>query len=430
MLRMRVLSGATLVAIVLSMAGCTSEPSPPSASVGEVKIGVLAPTSGASRAAGIQAQRGADLAAALVNGEAGPTPLLGTGGLTGDGGATFRIVKADTRGVPEAGAAAAAKLVEQDKVVGLVGAFDTEVTRDASQRTERLRVPFVNGDSSADFLTERGNDWFFRTGPTDRMFGEAFFSFLGRIAGRGQRVAVLYSNDQRGNVLAGLVQDLAAEGGFSMPAGSKVAYDGKDDDAVGRVQQVRAAQPDAVFVAASTPADATALTKAFGQARYAPKGIFSFGPGFLAADAYGAAGADAEGLFAPAAWSREIAGRNQAAKQVMDLYEQQFGQPMTQVAAGSFTAVLVLAEAVNRAGSADPQRIRAALLNMDVPGQELIMPWSGVRFDTAHQNAAAAGVVEQRLSGQFRVVFPDELQKDDKEPAAVWPLSDLRRGGT
>jgi branched-chain amino acid transport system substrate-binding protein len=425
-LRMRVISAATLVAIVLSVVGCTSEPPPrQSASAGDVKIGVLAPTSGQSRAAGIQAQRGAELAAALVNGEQGPTPLLGTGGLAGVGGAALKIVSEDTRGVPATGAAAAAKLVGQDKVVGLVGAFDTEVTKEASLRTERLRVPFVNGDSSADFLTERGLDWFFRTGPTDRMLGEAFFSALGRIGRGSRRVAVLFSDDERGNVIAGLTQELAREGGFSLDDKDKIAF-GTDDDPVADVQQVRAREPDAVFVIASTPGDATALTKAFGQARYTPKGIFAFGPGFTAADAFGAAGPDAEGLFAATAWSREIAGRNLVAKPVMELYEQQFGQPMTQVAAGSFTAVLVLAEAINRAGSVDPQRIRAALLNMDVPGRELIMPWSGVRFDTAHQNVAAAGVVEQRINGQFRVVFPDELQKDANE-AAVWPL---RRGGT
>src|SRR4029453_15769533 len=209
MLRMRVLSGATFVAIVLSMAGCTSEPPPRQpASVGEIKIGVLAPTSGDSRAAGIQAQRGADLAAALVNGEQGPTPLIGTGGLAGAGGARLTIVKQDTRGAPVAGEAAAAKLVGEDKVAGLVGAFDTEVTKVASERTERLRVPFVNGDSSADFLTERGLNWFFRTGPTDRMFGEAFFSALGRMAGNSRRVAALFSDDQRGNVLADLTLEL------------------------------------------------------------------------------------------------------------------------------------------------------------------------------------------------------------------------------
>ena len=428
MLRMRVLSGATLVAIVLSVAGCTSEPPPRQpASVGEVRIGVLAPTSGPSRAAGIQAQRGAELAASLVNGDQGPTPLLGTGGLAGVGGATLRIVKEDTRGKEDVGEAAAAKLVAEDKVVGLVGAFDTEVTKVASLRTERLRVPFVNGDTSADFLTERGLDWFFRTGPTDRMFGEAVFSSLGRIAGGSRRVAAVFSNDQRGNVLALLTQELAREGGFSMEDEDAIPF-GANGDPVAAVQRVRARQPDVVFVIASTPGDATALTKAFGQVRYTPKGIFAFGPGFTAADAFGAAGADAEGLFAAAAWSREIAGRNPGAKTIMDLYEQQFGQPMTQVAAGSFTAVLALAEAVNRAGSIDPQRMRAALLNLDVPGRELIMPWSGVRFDTAHQNAAAAGVVEQRINGQFRVVFPAELQQDPN--AAEWPLSKARQGGT
>jgi branched-chain amino acid transport system substrate-binding protein len=426
MLRMRVLSGATLVAIVLSMAGCTSDSPPPSqpASLGEVKIGVLAPTSGVSRTAGIQAQQGADLAAAMVNGDQGPTPLIGTGGLSG---AKLTIVKEDTRSDPVAGEAAAAKLAGDDKVAGLVGAFDTEVTKQASERTERLRVPFVNGDSSADFLTERGKDWFFRTGPTDRMFGEAFFSALGRMAGNSRRVAALFSDDQRGNVLADLTLELAREGGFSMTKDDEIAFPARSDP-VAAVQRVRARQADAVFVIASTPGDATALTKAFGQARYLPKGIFTFGPGFVAADAYGAAGSDAEGVFAAAAWSREIAGRNLVAKPVMELYEQQFGQPMTQVAAGSFTAVLVLAEAVNRAGSTDPERVRAALLNLDVPGQELIMPWSGVRFDTAHQNAAAAGVVEQRLGGQFRVVFPDELQKDAR--TAKWPLADARRGET
>jgi branched-chain amino acid transport system substrate-binding protein len=98
---------------------------------------------------------------------------------------------------------------------------------------------------------------------------------------------------------------------------------------------------------------------------------------------------------------------------------------MGEVAAGTFTAVLVLAEAIGRAGSTDPQRVRSSLLNLDIPGREIIMPWSGVRFDnTSHQNAAAAGVVEQRVKGLFRVVFPDELQPEDD--AAVWPLPKLR----
>jgi branched-chain amino acid transport system substrate-binding protein len=77
----------------------------------------------------------------------------------------------------------------------------------------------------------------------------------------------------------------------------------------------------------------------------------------------------------------------------------------------------VLAEAIDNARSVDPQRVRAALLNLDIPGREMIMPWSGLRFDGSHQNLAANGVVEQRVDDVFRVVFPGELQQADP----VWP---------
>ena len=422
MSRMRSLSCAALAAVVLSAAGCTASGSKSETpSIGEVRVGVLAPRSGASRAAGTEAQRGAELAADLVNGEQGPAPLVGTSALARLGG-HLTVIGADTKSDSNRAASEAVRLVTAEHVAGLVGAYDAGVTEEASQRTERLRVPFVNGDSSADFLTQRGLDWFFRTGPTDRMFGEAFFSALGQLAGGTRQIAVLYSKDGPGSVVADLTEELAGEGGFQSVA--KVAYL-PGSDPVAAVQQLRTKAPDQtpVFLVASTPADATALIKAIRQTGYTPPGIFAFGPGFQETGAL--APADAEGLFAGTAWSREVAGRSSVAKPVMEMYEDRFGSPMGEVAAGTFTAVLVLAEAIGRAGSTDPQRVRSSLLNLDIPGREMIMPWSGVRFDnTSHQNAAAAGVVEQRVKGLFRVVFPDELQPEDD--AAVWPLPKLR----
>jgi branched-chain amino acid transport system substrate-binding protein len=418
---MRLLSRAALAAVVLSAAACSaSEPQPEAPRIGEVRIGVLAPRTGPSRAAGTEAQRGAELAADLVNGEQGPA-LAGAGGLARLGGHLV-LVGADTRGKSDHAAAEAVRLVSAQHVAGLVGAYDADVTEVASQRTERLRVPFVNGDSTANYLTERGLDWFFRTGPTDRMFGEAFFSALGQLAADTRQIAVLYSKDQQGSVVAKLTEELASEGGFQSAA--KVAFL-PGSDPVPAIQQLRSKAPDQtpLFAVASTPADATAVVKAIRQTGYTPPGIFAFGSGFLETGAL--APTDAEGLFAGTAWSREVAGRSPVAKPVMEMYEDRFGAPMSEVAAGSFTAVLVLADAIGRAGSTDPQRVRSALLNLDIPGREMIMPWSGVRFDTFHQNTAAAGVVEQRVKGLFRVVFPDELQPENP---AVWPLSRLRKG--
>ena len=167
---------------------------------------------------------------------------------------------------------------------------------------------------------------------------------------------------------------------------------------------------------ASDPEDATTLLKAFRQARYSPPGILASGAGFWPTTVLGA-GPDGEDLMISTSWSREIAGRSAIAKPVMDLYEERFNQPMTETAAGTFTAVLVLAQAIDNAGSTDPQGVRAALLNLDIPARETIMPWSGVRFDASRQNAAASGVVEQRVGQAFRVVFPGELQQAEPQ----WP---------
>ena len=424
MTRMRLLSGTALVAVALSVAGCTtSGPERQNSSVSEVKIGVLAPGSGPSRTAGIEAQHGAELAAALVNGDEGPLQLagVGTAGLAGLGGAKLRIVQGDTKSLPATGAAEAARLAGEQKVAGLVGAYDPLVTKEASQRTERLGVPFVNGDSPAGYLTERGLDWFFRTGPTDRMFAESFFSALRETAGAdASKIAILYADDPPSSVVAGLTRELADEGGFDLVREEKVDLGpgaaGSPAAAVGRIRDL-AEKPDAVFVIASDPEDATRLLKAFGQARYSPPGILASGAGFSASTVLGA-GPDGEDLMTSTSWSREIAGRSTNAKPVMDLYEERFNQPMTETAAGTFTAVLVLAQAIDNAGSTDPQRVRAALLNLDIPARETIMPWSGVRFDAAsRQNAAASGVVEQRVGQAFRVVFPGELQQAEPH----WP---------
>jgi branched-chain amino acid transport system substrate-binding protein len=414
MTRMRYLSGAVLVTVVLSLAACTSsEPERGSGSAGEVRIGVLAPRSGLSRAAGIEAQHGAELAVALINGEEGAVALAGAGseGLAGLGGAKLTIVAGDTKSDLEAGAAEAARLVAAERVVGLVGAYDTKVTAAASQRTERLGIPFVNGDSPADYLTRRGLDWFFRTGPTDRMFGEAFYSTLQQEKVRPKRISMLYTTDVSGESLHRVLHNLAPEADYDEHG--MVKFEQGQANIVPQLRELRdEKKPEVLFLMTSTGNDAVHVLKTMDTMGYRPPQIFVFGRGvFSEPQVLQSAGTAAEGLFYGTAWSREIAGRSGLAKAVMEQYEARFNQPMSETAAGTFTAVLVLAEAIDNAGSTDPQRVRAALLNLDIPGRETIMPWSGVRFDTSHQNVAANGLVEQRVGDAFQVVFPGELQR-------------------
>jgi branched-chain amino acid transport system substrate-binding protein len=412
---MRAWTRAALGVVVLVAAACTgSRSADEQRPLSEVRIGVLAPLSGANQAAGQDALRGAQLAAALVNGEEGPVPLLGVtnSGLRGLGGPKIAIVPADTGSdplrSPARGATQAANLVTQEGVVGLVGAYDAEVTATASQRTERLGVPFVNGDTSTGYLTERGLDWFFRTGPTDRMFGEAFFSTLRQEKVRPKRISVLYTTDAPGEGLHRVLHQLAPEADYDEHG--MVKFDPGKANLVPELEELRdKKQPEVLFLVTSTGSDALRVLKTMGDIGYRPPEIFAFGGGFSEPQVLQAAGAVGDGLFYSSAWSREVAARNPSAKPIMDRYEGRFSAAMSEVAAGAFTAVLTLAAAIDAAGSVDPQRVRAALIGLDLPGRSTIMPWSGVRFDTSHQNARASGTVEQLVQGGFRVVFPREL---------------------
>jgi branched-chain amino acid transport system substrate-binding protein len=410
---MRLLSRMVLAAAVLSVAACTaSEPENEPAPVSQVRIGVLVPKSGESRAAGAEALHGAELAAALVNGDEGAVPLagIGSGGLAGLGGSKLTIVSADTHSKPDVGAAEANRLVTEERVVGLVGAYDAAVTEAASQQAERRGILFVNGDSPADYLTERGLDWFFRTGPTDRMFGEAFYSTLQQEQIRPKRISMLYTTDSDGESLHRVLHNLAPEANYQEHG--MVKFPPGKPNLVPELRELRdVKKPEVLFLMTSTGSDAVRVLKTMDAMGYRPPQIFSFARGvFSEPQVLQAAGKAGEGLYYGTAWSREIAGRSGIARAVMEQYEQRFNQPMGENAAETFTAVLVLAKAIDNARSADPQRVRAALLNLDIPGRETIMPWSGIRFDASRQNAAANGVVEQRVGQAFRVVFPNELQ--------------------
>jgi branched-chain amino acid transport system substrate-binding protein len=414
---MRLLSRMVLAAVaVLSIAACTSSQSQGgTSSVSEARIGVLVPKSGASAAAGAEALHGAELAAALINGEERAVPLAGMGG------AKLTIVSADTRSQPDVGAAEANRLITKEQVVGLVGAYDAAVTEAASAAAERRGILFVNGDSSADYLTERGLDWFFRTGPTDRMYGEAFYSTLQQAEVQPKRISMLFTTDVDGESLHRVLHTMAPEAGY--PEHGMVKFPPGKPNLVPELRELRdVKKPEVLFLMTSTASDSIHVLKTMQAMGYRPPQIFSFARGvFSEPQMLQAAGTAGEGVYYGTGWSREIAGRSGIARAVMERYEQQFNQPMGETAAASFTAVLVLAKAIDNAGSVDPQRTRAALLNLDIPGRETIMPWSGIRFDASRQNAAANGVVEQRVGQAFRVVFPNELQLGGKAAALAGP---------
>jgi branched-chain amino acid transport system substrate-binding protein len=408
------------VLVAVGLAACGGQSGSGGGGVTEVKIAGLWPLSGANATQGTDVLHGAQLAVDLIN-EAHSDidlPLAAGTGLPGLGGAKLTLITGDTQGKPEVGASEVDRLVTSEKVAAVIGCYQSGVTLTASQRAERLGVPFVNEASSSKALTERGLKWFFRTGPTDKTFAETMFSYVDAQRQQGKTaktIAVFHSNDQFGNDGGTVTKGVAAQHGTDVVA--DVSFDPNAADLSSQVAQVRAKNPDVLFVLAYTDA-AIKLMKTLRQLNYYPPALLAYGSGFADPAFVTGLGDLANGVSSRAAWSAEIADKRPAAKAVANLFQQKYNAPMTENSARAFTAVLTLAQAIDAAKSTNPSAIRDALRGLDVPGNQTIMPWTNIKFDASGQNTGAAGVVEQMLGGKYRVVFPADLAA--VQP--VWPL--------
>ena len=69
----------------------------------------------------------------------------------------------------------------------------------------------------------------------------------------------------------------------------------------------------------------------------------------------------------------------------------------------------------------DPEAIRVALTRTDVKPADLLMPWTGVKFDEAGQNVGVRAIVMQLQGGKYWTVWPFEgATRDVIFPIPKW----------
>jgi branched-chain amino acid transport system substrate-binding protein len=386
-----------------------------------VKIGALYPLSGQVAKSGEDTLNGIRLAVDIVNKKYPELkmPLAADEGLPGLGGAPIELIAADHQGSPETGAAEAERLIVQRKVAALVGAFHSSVAATSSQVAERLETPYVSGESEATPLTERGYRWFFRTTPSSRTQAHDFFTFLRDInkthGDSVKTIAVVHESTLWGQEFAKSVADYFGE----FPEFKKsivVGYQQGTADVTSEVQKLIAAKPDAVFHA-SYDAEAILFARTYKQYGFNPQGILAIGASFGSNAFRDALGGDANYFFVRDHWSRDLADRNPLVGPIAKMYRDRYGKDMDGTPARAFTAMMVLADAINRAKSTDHDKVREALAATDIKGDALIMPWEGVKFDKTGQNTLTRGIFVQTLGGTPRMVWPEDFAV----AKLVWP---------
>jgi branched-chain amino acid transport system substrate-binding protein len=388
----------------------------------EIKIGVIYPLTGAAASTGLEMKNALELAADLVNNGAKNVPNLpfsAGGGLPNLKGAKIKLVFADHQGNPQVGATEAERLITQEKVVAIVGAYFSNVTATASQVAERYKVPFLNPESSSASLTQRGFKWFFRTTAHDDLFINNFFEFFKDIeAKKGIKIKQLGAFNENtlwGNETTKLETKLAQERGYNLV--KTIVYPAKSTQLTSEVQLLKAANPQ-VVMQSSYLGDAILSMKTYKELGFSPEMILANNAGFIDTEFVRTMGKDADYLITRDVWSLDLAKNNPLIKEVNDLYRNRYKADFTGNSSRTFTGLMTMVDAINRAGSTEPEAIRKALSETNIPGNKLIMPWKGVKFDERGQNIYGSGILLQIIDGKYYTVWPFNLATRD----IVWPM--------
>src|SRR3954465_7602506 len=402
---MGLLSAAAMSAVIAGSAAAQDK---------TVKIGAIFPLSGNAASAGVHGKAAIETAVEIINSgnpALGNLPVTKNAGLKGLGGAKVEVVFADNQGTPAAGQNQALRLITEEKVVALTGAYQSSVTLTASAIAEKYGIPFVNGESVAANLTERGFKWFFRVTPVAGDFARIYLDFLKEMKAGGQKVdniALVHENTEYGTSVANVITGLFKENG--LPIAQDIAYSANTTDVQSQVLQLKDKKPDVVIMISYT-SDAILYAKTFQALDYKPPMMIADNAGYSDPSTLKAVGKLVQGIFNRSSFA--IGPPGSPTFLINEMYKKKSGgDDLDDKSAPPMQGFFLFSAASNRAGSTDPAKIQAALKATDLKPDQLIMGYKGVKFDDKGQNILAAVLVIQLQDGENYV--------------AVWPKNQAR----
>jgi branched-chain amino acid transport system substrate-binding protein len=388
-----------------------------------VKIGVIYPLTGNAASAGQSAKDAVNLGAEIVNTahpELKNLPLGATAGLPNLGGAKIELDEADHQGNPQVGQQQTLRLITQDHVTAMLGSYHSSVSLVATAVAERQGVPYLVADSVAVNITGRGFKWTFRSGPFAPDFAKAYAAFLTDLKKAGKKVdsiAIVNENTDYGTSVAASIQDAAKAADIKVAV--QIPYNANSSDVSAQVLQLKGAQPDVVIFISYTQ-DIILYFKTMKNLDYLPPMIIGDDAGFSDPSFIPNVGDLAQGAINRSAFDTGKAGSN--SNIVNQMFKAKYGRDLDDTSARWMQGFFVLADAINRAGSTEPDKIQAALKATDLKPDQLMIGYNGVKFDDTGQNILASTFLIQLKGKEYVSVWPADRATNKLE----WPMKGWR----
>jgi branched-chain amino acid transport system substrate-binding protein len=361
------------------------------AEVSAVNVGVIMPLSGANAQFGINARNGIELAADEIN---------AAGGIAELGGAKINLIVADATSTPTTAGNVAQRLITQQDMTAVLGAFVSSLTIAISEVTERRDIPLLTM-SFADQITGRGYQNIFQVVAKASVIGKAQFEYTAAIAqaagSRIEKIAIMYEDTAYGTAQANGLRAGAKAANVEIVMDD--AYPLGITDTTPLINKLRGSGAQAVFPV-SYLNDSLLIIRTMRQQRLTIPAIGG-AAGYVIPDFEKGLGEFAENVLSIDTSNYDLA------PELTDRFRKRYGYFMVHEALEHAVCLEVLVQAIRKAKSTKAEDVAAAL--------------RGARFTGGWINGMTGGAVQFDQTGLNVLSVPLMVQWRGKDIVTVWP---------
>lgn len=300
------------------------------------------------------------------------------------------IVVEDTLGTPAGSATAVNKLISSDKVNVIIGEVASSNTIAASSPAQNAKIPLMTHASTNDTIT-KGKDFISRICFIDSFQGEVMAKF-GQDNLKAKTAVILVDSDS--DYSRGLRDSFKAA--FTKMGGKvveEISYSQKDTDFKSQLMKVRKAKPDVVFL----PGYYTQVGAILRQSNELKiKAKYLGTDGWSGEDLFKIAGPEAvKGHYVSNHFAAD--DKDPKVQAFVKEYTAKYGKPPSDMAALGYDAAMVVKDAVRRAGSNDPAKIKEA-----INGTKNFTGITGTISLDSNRNAVKSAVITETTPSGFQ----------------------------
>ena len=366
----------------------------------EVLIGCVYPLSGPATREGTFARNGALLAVEDIN---------NAGGIKSLGGAKLKLLVGDCVVDPSKGMSETERMIKAGASV-MLGCFISSITIAATQVAEKYQVPFLVDIAVADMITERGFKYTFRTNlrtDTHAQQYDEMVANISRITNTPIKTGVflhesgLYGQSWKQSLMKHVGKQ------SSLKIIDYIAYPTQTKDMTSEVLKVKALKPD-IILTINYVQDAILMMRTLYEQRVDCLGIISPASTGIDDPTFGKSlGKLADYVMC---CSFFVNWKNPKTVDMLDRYVKRFNEPWRQVVAQSYDAMLVAADALERAASADPKKVRDAIVQTNLSDYRMYGR-GPIKFNEQGDNINALTPATQWMDGKQSVVSPPDFSQ-------------------